>query len=209
MALAVGDVIRTIFTCGQDGQQGLNIRYWRISAVAGAGLDEGEVANALFLDVFDAYCDLMTTHAEFLGVSVRDVTDPSGLAAVASTSDPEPGTVAGDPLPPQCCGLIKLRTKLAGRANRGRLYVPFPGETDSTVDHVPSDPYLVRLLVLSTYMTAQHTWGAAGDTVTGIPVIRHADATTTDINGANLRRGWATQRRRGFFGAGNPRQVAV
>lgn len=209
MALNVNDRVKVIFSMWMDGQLGLNIRHYRVTAVGGVGLTEDQAAEAMFLVAAPIYALLISDQAVVVGVSVRDLTDVAGLAAGVSTSPEVDGEVLGDPLPAQCCGLIKLRTNLAGRANRGRAYIPFPGETDSGDDHIPTPGYMTNLETLGAFFLDDRTLTIGVDSVTFRPIIKHVGPGDVDVTGYTARPAWATQRRRGSFGAANPKTIAV
>lgn len=209
MPIIVGDVVRVIFSCWQDGQLGLNIRHFVCTSTAGGGADPQPAADDFF-DLFDdAYADLLVTTAFFLGCSVRVLSPPPLPAAALSSQAAIAGLVAGDALPAQVSGIITLQTALAGRANRGRVYVPFPSESDSGADHRPGANYMTSLGALVTLLTATHTVGSGANTSILAPVIRHANGTFEPITGATARQAWATQRRRGAYGQMNPKAIAV
>lgn len=209
MPLQTADRVRVIFTMWMDGQLGLNIRYYRITNVSGDPLTADQAANGFHAAFVNAYADLLVANAEFLGVSVRDITELPLAAAGTSNLSPTQGQVTGDPLPGQCTGLFKLRSVLAGRANRGRVYVPFPGEVDSDVEHIPTADYMTRLTTLAALMDDEIIITVGADSMTFLPVIKHSGAGDVDVVGTTTRQAWATQRRRGTLGRPNPRLIAL
>jgi len=65
---------------------------------------------------------LLATTTELLRVGIRDVrtaNQPEFLGAGAAL----PGTAGGDPLPAQLAAVVTLRTALAGKSFRGRVYL--------------------------------------------------------------------------------------
>jgi len=64
----------------------------------------------------------MSTSSHFIGVSMRDLRTID-QPFVESTAIDVVGTAAGDPLPGNVSAVVTLRTALAGRRNRGRLFV--------------------------------------------------------------------------------------
>lgn len=78
------------------------------------------------------------------------------------------GTEAGDPLPRQTQGLLRMGTStvISGRRVRGRLFIPSPGESQNTSGSGP----------VAAYMTDVTTAGGGllvAGTTTSMPVIWH------------------------------------
>lgn len=119
----------------------------------------------------------------------------------AGTGDADaPGTC-----PSQVCGLIRKRGPYAARRSRGRMYVPFPPAAAFDDDDLVASAYLTVLTDLAATILSEKDF-TYGDEITElrpclvgtsrlspiIPVI------ATDAAG-----GFATQRRRGYFGRPN------
>jgi hypothetical protein len=137
------------------------------------------------------------------GVGIRDLR-VANQAEYLNTSAPVAGTGTADPLPTQLAGVVTLRTALAGKSYRGRVYIAGADEdqSDSTgrIDaayNTAIDAFItgvaadmategITLAVLSRPRTAPPfpvAWGGAVTPVTSI--------TTRDTS-------WDTQRRRGL-----------
>jgi len=145
----------------------------------------------------------LSVSAAFAGIGL-DKLSTFPVPARVYASEFEDGTVAGDPLPSQCAGLISWRTALAGKRNRGRTYMPFPAEADNAVTEFPSADYQARLQTLASTLeniTLLNT--EAGDIFLRMQVNSVAGNTFTDVDGYLIRAKWATQRRRGQFGRPN------
>jgi hypothetical protein len=123
------------------------------------------------------------------------------------------GTSGAQQLPRQTAGLLYYQTALAGRAFRGRNYVPFGGTAlqHATSDQ-PSAAALVILNAIATSLGATYTINPGGSTITVTPVIYHPKGygkppanlhTTTGITFSAARTQWATQKRRGDYGRQN------
>jgi hypothetical protein len=130
---------------------------------------------------------------------------PTLLTPVGNTTGNGFGDNAGDALPRQTSGIISLVTALGGRKNRGRVYVPFPSETDNAIAGHPTAGYVTALGDLAAILTGPYIGvGAGGNTNDLQPVILHrVDGSVTPITGHFERSFWATQRRRGDFGRPN------
>lgn len=81
-----------------------------------------------------------TPEIEFAQVRVQRVRPTVGLAAEANFDPVLLGQSAGDLLANQASMLLSLRSALAGRSNRGRMYLPPPSEAD-VVDGVVGDGF--------------------------------------------------------------------
>lgn len=205
MAMAVDQVhMLTIWTQSGD-QGGLMTRHYRVSSITGVGATEQEVVDAMS-SFWDAFIKPMLTNtATYDGCTLQKVKPlPKGNRYV-SFNDAGAGTAGTDPLPRQVSGVISLRTALAGREFRGRVYMPFPDESDSDADN-PSVGYQVALAALAAELDNNRVIIGAGGSTTLVPVIysRKLDQ-VNDIVQAIARSTWGTQRRRGSFGQPNKR----
>lgn len=108
-------------------------------------------------------------------------------------------------MPRQASGIITTLTTLAGRANRGRKYVPFPSEDANTVDAIPGAAYITALdgYAGSLIPSASFTIGAVNEVWNPIILRVGAPATSPNIQEWKSRLRWATQRRRGSYGTPN------
>lgn len=206
---AINDFYRVIFASWYDGQYGLNIRYYKVTAIGGLGLDEPTIAQAFFLNFGILYQPLMNDDSVFLGCSIRNLTRVPAAAAVQSTGAGLTGTGGATPLPSQVTGIITLRSAFAGRSNRGRIYIPFPAaEANDADSDRPSGTYVTDAQVLGDNLASDFVPGVDPDTVTMVPVVKVADLPSlSPITSGVARQAWATQRRRGDYGARNPQTI--
>lgn len=97
------------------------------------GIDAGAFAN----EAMDAWGDLWATELSTpLWLERVDLLlGPSGSLIITSSTDArrQMGT-SGSMTPPNCALLVKKRTIVGGRENRGRMYIP--GVNEPTVDNV-------------------------------------------------------------------------
>jgi hypothetical protein len=202
----LSDIYRVIFASWYDGQYGLNIRYYLVDQVEGASGTEFEMANILKTDLGTLYQPLINDEAIFLGVSVRNLTQLPPPAAVTSSGGSLAGTGGTPPLPTQVAGIITLRSGLAGRAHRGRLYIPFPsGDSNDADTDRPNAGYIAAATALANELILPKLIGTLPDRCRIVPIIKQAAVIDTDpIRAAEPRELWATQRRRGDYGARNP-----
>ena len=84
-------------------------------------------ANALGTAVLGRFTSsglkaLSATTTSMLGVGIRDVRTPNQVEYL-SVASAVPGTGSGDPLPNELAGVVTLKTALAGKHYRGRVYI--------------------------------------------------------------------------------------
>lgn len=159
---------------------------------------------------------LMSGSATYKGSGICRIWPRPQTRTTYITSGAGDGTVVGDQMPRMVCGLVSLRTFFAGRKYRGRMYVPFAAEADNAPPGKPSTSYLTRLDTLGGLLiSVRNNIGTAPNQTTLTPVLAQIRYTGTAPNRTMLapvcnvyegfvsRTYWATQRRRGDFGAGN------
>jgi len=201
--MAVNDVVQIRFITKLDDQISINVVNFKVTAEATGGATMQEIANLMSSRGQSIYPDVMTASGEYRGAQAQKVF-PLPKGATFSSSDPAAGTRSTEPLPPQTCGVISLKTALAGRHFRGRIYLPFPAENDNGVTHIPSVTYLANAntLMTSIFVTTVVV-GAAGSTTMKPVIFNRATGGTTDVTSGRVREGWGTQRRRSYFGQHN------
>lgn len=202
--MAINDVIKVKLESQMFSQVGLNIRHYRIDGEVTGGATMQEIADAMYTQFATDYASCLVSDAVFANVGVQKVRPlPMGVETLSSQA-PTAGTVTGDVLPWQTSGLITLRTALAGRAFRGRAYIPFAGEARNGADGKPTSLHITNLGSVADDMLEQKIVVGAGGSTTLTPVIfQRGSGTTTALTSAVVRTAWATQRRRGGFGRPN------
>lgn len=202
--LALGDVLRVRVACYTANQVGINTVHYRVSTVGGSSQTDAQVA--LYMDTLleTRYKTVLSAQAKYRGVSVQKIRPLPVTVPQVSTAFDGVGSVAGDMLATQVSGIVTSQTALAGPANRGRAYIPFPGESDNGVSAAPVPAYVTGIDDIGSELFTPHPVGLAPNQITITPVIYHrATATFTDIVGWVARSQWATQRRRGAYGKFN------
>ena len=200
MALAANDIIETKIFLTTTGEVAINAFHYRVVAIAGASLTEQQVVDLLFTRFQAAYQALMSIAAFYAGLTVQKLRPLPVGAAQFSAAVPVAGTVAGDLMPRQVSGIITKRSVLAGRANRGRMYVAYPSETDNGTGGAPIASYLTRLATLAGLAFVPFTLVSGANSVDLMPVVYHRIAgTSNDVATSLSRNYWATQRRRNNF----------
>ena len=202
IALAVNDIVMVTAWCQQGSQASLNVGKFRVSAIAGSPtLDI--LANAIKANWSPAYTAWMPTSATFEGVKVRRLA-PTATPEVLSTGAPDAGTSAGDPLPAQISGLITLRTNLPGPKWRGRKYVGFGTEDNTTTAFAVNGAGVALLDTIATKWGVVQTYGV-GNTATLMPIIadRLLPNTNEPVSSYLVRSSLVTQKRRAVLSRPN------
>lgn len=193
----LGDVYQARMLCTQGTQLALNILHYRVSAKAGTGATDLQIAGTLASNFAIAYKATMSPQATWRGVEVQRVRPTLGLPT-ADITQLGVGTLGTVAAPSQVAGLLTTRTALGGRANRGRIYTAFPGESGNQSPGAPTGAFVALLVNLATQVLNTLTPGVAGNTNVIIPVVyHHLSGGTTDIIRVDARSQWGTQRRRG------------
>lgn len=206
--LLLGDILKVRVGCWMTAQSAFNIRHFRVSAVTGTGATDTEVAADLATPLSGAYKAVMSIVAEYRGLGVQKVSPDPVTVEVINIAGQGFGTIAGDPLPPQIAGLVRIRTTLAGRRNRAFIYLPFPGEADNAGSGGPGAAYLAAAGAVATIWTTSRTVGVAGNTVTLTPIIKYGEGLGyADISGYTVRSVWSQQKRRSFVRRGDARPI--
>jgi len=206
--IAANDIWEARFVCLMDDQVSVNRLFYQATLTLGQGGLDTELAKDLSANFAPLYKNLLSSNAEFRGVSVqRAFPQPRTLAAI-ETVDAGPGLVGGNPLPAQAAGLVTLRTAFAGRDQRGRKYLPFPGGNNNDISGDPDPGYVASLntigLEFIKLITVAGPGGLAVDNTTLAPVIwRPPAGVAKTITSQISRLRWATQRRRSEITSGD------
>lgn len=183
---------------GLNAQNALNVLHYRASAQVGAGATELEVATKFSMDVNATYKGLIVNDATFWGVSCQKIEPLPVGDQFVTIVDRGIGSDLGEVLPTTTCGILTKRTGLAGRRNRGRVYVPFMGEGQNEPTGVPTAAYRVALGALAFLLVSPFVVVVGANQLACQPVIYHKGLLprTSDLTQIEVRPYWATQRRR-------------
>lgn len=202
--LTLDNIVEAAYTMYFRSQLGINVCHYRVANVTASPTDQ-DAANALDAIAAPLYQQLLPQAVTYHGVRLRVAKVLPAPMAVTTSLLAGPGTIASDVMSLQTCGMVTKRTVLAGRAYRGRMYIPFPPETRNDPTGVPSAAYVADLATLATAICLSVTPVAGGGgTCDLIPVLYHrGTASSTDLSTIVARRKWATQRRRSDYGKPN------
>jgi hypothetical protein len=209
------DIYEVRFISYLFGQVGENVRYYRQQDTLGTGPTQTQIAQAIDATVATALKGCMVDDAAYKGSLCARIWPTPRVIANITTTAAGAGSVIGDPLPLQLCGVITLRTLNAGRRWRGRVFVPFPPDTFSGTDGTPFGAYITALTALGTALLTTVAAGAGGNTANMKPVLARPKYTNhvltnpdaTDLFDYVVRDKWGTQRRRGNYGQPNPSPI--
>lgn len=197
MAYSVNDLleVRNVMVDAHDGA--VNVMHFKVHTVTTGGAGDQETANIIANIFKPVYLALTATTVEWRYSSHRRVWPLPKTPEIQSDIAVGSGTATGDQLPGQTCGIITLRTGLAGVKNRGRQYIPFPAESANGSDGLPNAAYQALLAPLRTIIINDITVAGISGGYVLRPVIYHAAAhTSDDVTSGVLRDYWGTQRRR-------------
>lgn len=193
--LATGQVIETKVFCVLGEQISVNVRHWSPASVGASPSTDVDFSVGFAAAAKAAYPGILSENAQFYASTVQ-IIRPSAFLALG-TRDVTQGTRDGDALPSQVAGLLKLTTSKAGRAFRGRVYLPFPSEEDNDPTGRPGATYITNATTFSQLYTQVINISIGGRTAVVAPVIYHRGAGNVDlVTGSVTRLFWATQRRR-------------
>lgn len=201
--IIANDTLQVTAVCRLGGQNGLMVWHYKAGSVIGATVTDGDCAAAVSTSLGPKLTAVLTAQANFQGV-ILQVIKPLPHPPVTEDADAGPGDVAGDAMSSQTSGEIALRTNLIGKSNRGRKYVPFPGESDNSAAARPTAGYLTRLATLSSVFTSNVLVVNGAGSLTLVPVVFSRKLGTSQfVADAKIRSDWATQRRRSQLNRGD------
>lgn len=202
--LALNDVVEAKFFNRDQAQTGINVLHYKVTAVAGGSLTDQQVVDSLSTTAAPLYKGLMSGTTSYSGARLQRVTPLPMPVAVSSTNGAGAGTAGGTPQSSQTALLITKRTALAGRANRGRTYLPFLSiNFISGIGEVNAGG-IAAATAYANGMFATITVVVGGASVSLQPVIfQRATLTNVPITSLVIRAAYATQRRRSFINRGD------
>lgn len=200
-----GDILllKTYCTCDRF-QLGINTYYYSIGSSTGAGITDLEVAIAMDAVARPVYRAIMYTGATYEGVTVQKIAPLPVWDFTFSHANPGAGSGAATALPTQVSGVVSRYSGFAGRAKRGRVYLPFPATDMLDTDNTPTAAYVVSAQALANAMMASTPIVGGTGTANIDPLIYHRATLTGNFVFSTLaHKKWGTQRRRGDYGQVN------
>lgn len=205
--LALNDALRVRFYCYEAGatQVGINTSYWLVTSLTGTVTD-GFLANGIGTRIGQFYKNYLGANSQYSGCGVsimQGVTTHQRTAQVFDNGGAGAGVNDSPNLANQTSYVISLRTGLASRHARGRVYPPFPTADQADQNGLMTIPAQVLIQQLAEqYQTAQ-VFAAGGNSVTVQCSVRGVVAGVAAyplISSAFAQIRFGTQRRRGQYG---------
>lgn len=203
--MAVNDIILARFVCDytpalQNTIVSFNLLHYLVVAEEGTGASIQAIAVGFSTAAATVYKPLLPVNASYRGCLATKIFPlPSG-ATSGSQAGNGPGTAVGEPMPATVAGVITKQTGLAGRRNRGRVFIPFPLEEDNQDDGTPNLPYIAKLDAWWIAMFQTFVFGPPGANSTLFPVIFHGPLSPPPVFQAITvgfsRNYWGTVRKR-------------
>lgn len=178
----------------------LNIRHYKVTAVTGAGLDDTVVARAINTTLSTTYLDTFSSEISLEKVTAQRLT-AAGVAILDAVEDthflPAPGTGTGGEMPSYVAGIVSLRTGLAGKSGRGRIFCWPPSEGFNDVTGVPNATWKANALIFGTALLSTITSTVGADSITLVPCLfSKVFGNATPLTNVLVRAEWADLRRR-------------
>lgn len=187
-------------------QIAVNTLHYRVGATLGASVSDSRAVEDFDTMTTLAYKNLLSQDATLRGYSIQRISPLPKTLPVIRVNSAGPGLVASTVLPKQSTAVLAARTQFAGKNQRSRIFIPFPGEGDNDANGVPSANYVTRLNALGAIVYAPWTavLNAGVDEAEMVPVVYHRASGTYDFITSWIGRSkWATQERRGDYGKQN------
>jgi len=199
----IGDLLEIKTFCVHAEQVGLNVHHYIVENITGSVTDY-EVATAFDSAVSLLLRSMMASDSEYAGTTCQILNGSPPPVPVFSVGSAGAGTLGSVSLPTQTCGLITFTSQLIGRANRGRRYIAFPAADALDTDGTPIAAQVSNLDSLATVLLSVFPIvGGSGTISATLCIGRKPSLTFTRLTGKRVLKRWATQRRRGNFGAAN------
>lgn len=204
--IAVNDVIlcKVVSFDGNNNQVGINTLWYYCSSTTGVPtLTDAGVPTYLDPILAPQYKAWMYNGAQYRGV-IAQVMRPLEYVAQSTIANAGAGTGGANALPLQVSGLITIRTAFGGRANRGRIYPPFPSTAWSSANGDLNLAGAAALFNISNNIPLSHTFNPGpNQTVLTLGINHRKLATITPVVTITNINDFATQRRRGQLGRTN------
>lgn len=194
------------FICRSENQIAINNRFFVSAATfANSAYTEEQALDELNAVYSPLYADLLCETAFFYGTRIRPLIVPQILDWETQMVDLQ-GSVLGDPLPKQICGILSFNAGFIDRHYKGRNYIPFPAEANNASTSRPDTVYTNNLQTLANRSVGTITVDPLGIDPDAI-LYPHVYSRTLNLSQpltvARRRERWGTQRRRGDFGQSN------
>lgn len=216
VTLNIDDLVRVRLFNRRVDQVSVNVLHYYLVNNTGVGADLVDVANKVFSEWITAMQGDLTLDVRLLGCTAQKVMPAPVSMQVRSTVASVSGLSNTNTGPGQLSSLIRLISPAEPRpkARFGRVYMPFPGAAYIGADGTPSAAWLAAVEAFrAAVITPILLVGAGANTSTLRCSLYHRawedDAgvvhpeTYTPVTVSSVTDGFATQRRRGYYGRTN------
>jgi hypothetical protein len=194
-------------------QLSVNTLYFRVTDVTGVGtMSEQSMTEALDALWATRYKPCLSNGSEYYGLSAQRYNIPLPRPVMMTSHlNTGAGTAGGNTLPNQVTGLISLKTALAGKNYRGRIYTPFLPAIAADANGLMTAAFAAILVAnIAQFIPAVEIVTSGGNTISGgyslksriqisLPPLPKTNV-WTPIDRASVPQRFATQRRRGQYG---------
>lgn len=202
--LVDGDIVQLTVQAHQGSQLGEIVLNFRLSDFTGIPTDE-DVAAFFDNNAASDFTPLIANTANYVGTAARILSRGGTFAPQFANTNAAAGLGGSQPLPGQVSGLVKYTTDTSGRIGHGRSYVPFPtvSELGGTTTN-PTAGYIANVAAfVSDYAPFFTVLGGGGSAVAKLVVLTASTLAYRLVTGFLVEQGFATQRRRGYYGKPN------
>lgn len=199
-------LIRVRPVCYANNQVAINVLDYRVTAVVGP-MTTQQLADALSTVFAPLYGNWLHIEATYRGLYLQMEQGATLFSQMISmVGQGATGIPGNEPLPQQCCGLIRKLTDFGGPEFRGRFYAPFPYKAADSAHGKLGIAQRTTLMTMATQFFTPTAYFIGGNEADLLPVLRHENTAIppTAIIGTNVSYNIATQRRRGDYGKPNP-----
>lgn len=188
-SVVLNDILRVRIVCMASDQVGINVLNYRVIATSGSSVSDSDIAAAIDTTASALYIPVIGHQAQYIGTGVQKIW-PLPLTVEQSTRvNTAPGTGGSTLMDTGTCGMLKWYTTLAGAAQRGRIFIPFPGAGFADAYGNPDSAYISGLDAIRAALAGTLTVTVAGNSATLQFIIYHRNThgfnvvTTTKTSG--------------------------
>jgi len=145
MAFFSGQILRVTWYAAMHDFRAAICRTYRVTGVQNGGPAPLVLSGQLWSDYAAVLLPLMNQSSEMLGVYIEQYPPPITPLEIGGVGPGAFGTGSLDPMPPQVAGLLRVRNSGPVPRRGGRVYMFFPGLSDTTDQARPTADYLTRL----------------------------------------------------------------
>lgn len=186
--------------CQMQGQYALNVYHFHVDNKIGPGITDADFADTFDSQLGPLYRALLPANCSYYGVKAQ-VIRPTRLDSVVDRTNTGAGAVAGDMCPAQVAGVVSLRSGIASRAARGRVYFPTSSESINTATGAPAAAYITAVdTICASLLPGGTIVVGAGSMDWSWQIYSRSLNTTFRVQAYLVRTNWGTIRRRSQIG---------